>query len=86
MKFSVSALYADYKFLEKLLLDRPNARIIHVLTDEPKGRKGFVPVFEPDGSPHIDEFGYHLHIGKEVDWQGTMTDIDERYEDNQLPF
>lgn len=86
MRFSVSALHSDYKFLERSLLERPNARIIHILTDEPKGRKGFVPVFESDGSPFIDEFGYQLYIGKEVDWQGTMTDIDERYEENQLPF
>lgn len=82
MQFSVSALQANYQFLERLLEDRPNARIIHVLSHEQ--RRGFVPVFE-DGEPYVDEFGYNVYLGKDVDWFGQLTDIDERYE-SPLPF
>lgn len=83
MQFSVSALQANHAFLEKLLEERPKARIIHVLTHDQ--RKGFSPIFEKDGELYVDEFGYNVYIGKCVDWFGQMTDIDERYE-GTLPF
>ncbi len=82
MRFSVSALLADFNYLESLLVQRPNARIVHILSHEQ--RPGFEPVFE-DGEPMKDEFGYEVYIGKEVDWFGQLTDMDERYE-SPLPF
>src|SRR5438270_371601 len=83
MNFSVPALYADHHYIEKLLTGRPKARIIHILTHDQ--RRGFYPVFESDGGEYIDDFGYQLYIGREVDWFGELTDIDERFE-GVLPF
>lgn len=83
MNFTVSAIHNDVAFLEGLLLKRPKARIVHILSHEQ--RKGFHLITESDGEPHIDDFGLEVYIAQEVDWFGEIADIDERFE-NALPF
>lgn len=86
MDFTVPAIYKDsIEFLEKLLADRPKARIVHILSHEQ--RSGFHLVVNEDGSQYTDDFGMEVYIAKTVDWQGGMNDIDEREQEKyMLPF
>jgi hypothetical protein len=86
MNFSVPALYGGSPgFLEKLLKDKPKAKIIHIVSHEQ--RRGFHQIFNEDGTPLLDEFGCQVYLAREVDWQGDLPDIDERFEGTGLlPF
>lgn len=85
MRFTVPAIYAgSVGFLENLLEENPKASIIHVLTHEK--RPGFFPIEEENGELYVDEFGMNVYIGKEVDWNGGLTDLDERFDERRLPF
>lgn len=86
MDFNVSAVYMNAPDkLEEILSDKPNAKIIHILTHEP--RKGFCQVLNEDGSPYLDDFGLEVYMAKIVDWEGEMDDIDEREQERySLPF
>jgi hypothetical protein len=83
MKYNISALYNNVEFLEKILNDKPNARIVHILSHDQ--RRGFHLIVEEDGSQYLDDFGLEVYIAQEIDWQGNMADIDERFE-GALPF
>lgn len=84
MVFTVPAIYMNaHTELERILLKKPNARIIHVLSHDQ--RPGFHLVVDKDAGRHIDEFGMEVYQAKEVDWEGILTDIDERFE-SPLPF
>lgn len=86
MKCTVSAVYADSPgMLEYLLGERPKARIIHILSHEKK--PGGIQILDEDGTPYRDDFGLSVFLHREIDWFGTMTDLDERFEEtNLLPF
>ena len=85
MRFQVSALYNSPQFLESILKDKPNARIIHILSHDK--RNGFFQVFNEDKTPFLDDFGCQVYLAREVDWQGDLPDIDERFEGTGfLPF
>lgn len=72
-------------FLGKLLKDRPRAHIIHILSHDQ--RRGFYQIFNEDKTPYLDDFGCQVYIAREVDWDGTLPDIDERFEGTGLlPF
>lgn len=76
LRYTVSAIYAREEFLQKLLGQRPEAQIIRVISHDPRG--GFEPIVL-NGIPFIDEFGCQLYICSLVDWEGELTDLDERF-------
>jgi hypothetical protein len=86
MKFTVPAMYMNSpEVLERSLLKRPGASIIHILSHEQ--RPGFHLVVNEDGSQYTDDFGLEVYIAKDIDWTGDLRDIDEREQDvHQLPF
>ena len=83
MRFTISALYNDKDFLERLLLQRPKARIVRILSHDQ--RKGFHLIVEENGDQYLDDFGLEVYIAQEVDWFGEIADLDERLE-GALPF
>jgi hypothetical protein len=86
MKCTVPAIYGgSIGMLEYLLGERPKARIVHILSHDKK--PGGLQILEEDGTLFQDDFGLHVFLHREIDWFGTMTDLDERFEDtNLLPF
>lgn len=83
MQFTVSAIYDNVEFLEKILTRYPKARIARILSHEQ--RKGFHLVVNQDNSEYVDDFGLEIYQAQEVDWEGELADIDERFE-GALPF
>jgi hypothetical protein len=69
--------------LENLLLKRPKARIVRILSHDK--REGFRMIVNQDNSRYLDDFGLEVYISQEIDWTGELADIDERFED-VLPF
>ena len=74
ISYQISALYNDREMLKSVLGQRPEAQIIRILTHDAKGSMIFI-----DGVPYIDEFGMHVYSISIVDWDGELTDIDERF-------
>lgn len=83
MRFQVSAIFADPKYLEDLLSRRPEAQIIHGLTHDWTNGNG-VHKIVMDGEVYYDEFGLPVYLYQVVDWEGELTDIDERYEGTEF--
>ena len=80
---SISAVYNNVETLENLLLKRPKARIVRILSHDK--REGFRMIVNQDNSRYLDDFGLEVYISQEIDWTGELADIDERFED-VLPF
>jgi hypothetical protein len=79
--FRISAFYNDEKFLRDLLSQKPDAQIIRVLSHTED--KNSTPVYKGK-EIYLDEFGLPVFISSIIDWDGELTDIDERFSGTTL--
>lgn len=70
-------MFSNWAFLESILSKKPDAQIIRIVSHD-KNLNGFIV---PN---YVDEFGLPIYIQSVIDWEGVLTDIDERFSGTDL--
>lgn len=81
MDFQIPAVLATEADINALLAESPKAQIVRELSHEGREEN---KVRHTDGTQYLDEFGLPVYLISFIDWEGTLSDMDLRYENTNL--